>query len=103
MKKNSKIISFAACALVLTASLAVKPAMAYFTDYTSAEGRVAIEIEDTHSSITESGSGLIKNIVVENTNDVLCYVRVAVILPEHIKLDSYTGDGWQEQDGYFTT
>ncbi|MGN1167948.1 MAG: hypothetical protein ACI4S2_16130 [Lachnospiraceae bacterium] len=101
MKMNKKVISLAACALVLIVGLSVKPAMAYFTASVSANGKVAIAIDDTHAKITESGSGETKVISVANTESTPCYVRVAVIMPESIKA-TYVGAGWSlNDDGYY--
>ena len=101
MKMNKKVISLAACALVLIVGLSVKPAMAYFTASVSANGKVAIAIDDTHAKITESGSGQTKVISVANTEQTPCYVRVAVIMPESISA-TYVGEGWSlDADGYY--
>ncbi len=102
MKMNKRVISLAACALVLTAALSVKPAMAYFTASASANGKVAVAIEDTHTSISESGEGQTKVISVANTEQTPCYVRVAVLMPESISA-AYAGTNWSynEQDQYY--
>lgn len=103
MKMNKKIISLAACAIVLTAGLSVKPAMAYFTATASADGKVNIAIEDTHSSITEThGEGSVKVISVANTENTPCYVRVVVLVPESI-VATYSGEKWtkNDNDGYY--
>ncbi len=101
MKMNKKVISLAACALVLIVGLSVKPAMAYFTASVSANGKVAVAIDDTHAKITESGSGQTKVISVANTEQTPCYVRVAVIMPESISA-TYVGEGWSlDADGYY--
>lgn len=103
MKMNKKVISLAACALVLIVGLSVKPAMAYFTASVSANGKVAVAIDDTHAKITEDGSGTTKVITVENTESTPCYVRVAVIMPESISIkEPYVGEGWNlGTDGYY--
>lgn len=102
MKMDKKVISLAACALVLTAGLSVKPAMAYFTASVSANGKVPIAIEDTHTTVNESGEGQTKVISVANTEQTPCYVRVAVMMPESISA-SYAGTNWSynEQDHYY--
>lgn len=101
MKMNKKVISLVACALVLIVGLSVKPAMAYFTASVSANGKVAVVIDDTHANITESGEGQTKVISVANTEQTPCYVRVAVIMPESISA-TYVGEEWRlNEDGYY--
>ena len=101
MRRNKKVLSLAACALVLIPGLSVKPAMAYFTASASAKGKIAIAIEDTHAAITEHGEGQTKVISVENTKQTPCYVRVAVLMPESISA-VYSGNGWSyNQDDHY--
>lgn len=104
MMKNKKMISLVACAGILVAGLSVKPAMAYFTDYASASGSIAIAVDDTHSTIDESGEGQQKVIVVDNDTTTRAFVRVQVVLPAGITatVDSASGQGWRDGlDGYY--
>ena len=103
MMKN-KMISLVACAGILVAGLSVKPAMAYFTDYASASGSIEIAVDDTHSTVEESGKGQQKIIVIDNDMATKAFVRVQVVLPEGITaaVDGETSEeDWTLKDGYY--
>ena len=78
-KKMSKTICLAATALVLTMGLAVNTAMAYFTTYATAKGGVTLELDFSEVKINEDVVNQKKQIVLENTGDVDCYVRVKAL------------------------
>lgn len=101
MKK--KMISLVACAGILVAGLSVKPAMAYFTDYASASGNIEIAVDDTHSTVEESGEGQQKIIVIDNDMATKAFVRVQVVLPEGITaaVDTNSSADWSLKDGYY--
>lgn len=104
MKMNKKVISLAACALVLIVGLSVKPAMAYFTATVSASGKVNITIDDTRSEIHESGEGHIKEIVIRNVEATDAFVRVKVIVPDNVTFTDNTnveGSAWKFENGYY--
>ncbi|MDD6157608.1 MAG: hypothetical protein PUB52_11390 [Lachnospiraceae bacterium] len=103
MKK--KMISLVACAGILVAGLSVKPAMAYFTDYASASGSIEIAVDDTHSTVEESGEGQQKIIVIDNDMATKAFVRVQVVLPEGITAavdgEKTSEEDWTLKDGYY--
>lgn len=84
MKKkfNKKSLCLAAAALALTAGLSVNSAMAYFTTYTTAAGDVTISLGSTVTIPEEKVSDWTKHIVIKNTGDYECYVRVKVFAGE---------------------
>ena len=84
MKKkfNKKSLCLAAAALALTAGLSVNSAMAYFTTYTTAAGDVTISLGSTVTIPEETVSDWTKHIVIKNTGDYECYVRVKVFAGE---------------------
>lgn len=101
---NKKWIPLVVCAGILVAGFSVKPAMAYFTDYASASGNVPIAVQDTHSTVEESGEGQQKIIVIDNDMDTQAFVRVRVILPDAItaSVDANSSTDWYlDADGYY--
>ena len=99
---NKKKIIMIAAALLLVGSIAVKPAMAYFTDTHTASGVVKFG----HYEITphEEVHGMTKTITVENTGDYPVYVRVKVIAGSTVKLsmNSSSSTNWSKNDdGYY--
>jgi hypothetical protein len=97
-KRNKQIISLAVCALALAAGLTVKPAMAYFTDYTTAGGTVEISVKNPSTGVTEKVSEFTKHITIQNTGDADCFIRVAAIAPEGYTLTLVESDGWSYDD-----
>jgi predicted ribosomally synthesized peptide with SipW-like signal peptide len=103
-KRNKRIISLAVCALALAAGLSVKPAMAYFTDYTTAGGTVKISIADPSTDLTESVSDFTKRITITNTGEADCFIRVVAIAPEgyRLEMENDSEGGWShDSDGYY--
>mgnify|MGYP000165704535 FL=1 len=98
MKKkfNKKSLCLAAAALALTAGLSVDSAMAYFTTYTTAAGDVTISLGSTVTIPEEKVSDWTKHIVIKNTGDYECYVRVKVFAGEKYQdgLHYQKGDKW---------
>ena len=88
MKKkfSKKSLCLAAAALALTAGLSVNSAMAYFTTYATAAGGVTIILGSTTTVPEETVSDWTKHIVIKNTGDFECYVRVKV----------FAGDKYQD-------
>lgn len=103
--KNKKIISAAACALILLAVVAVKPVMAYFTDYSVAAGSVPVVIKDTPSGVDETFDSWVKHVTITNSETGYeCYVRVAAIASDkyELKMGPNTEEGWSYgDDGYY--
>ena len=107
MKKkfNKKSLCLAAAALALTAGISVNSAMAYFTTYTTAAGDVTISLGSTVTIPEEKVSDWTKHIVIKNTGDYECYVRVKVFAGEKCQ-DGLVYQGSQkwspgEEDYYY--
>ena len=99
MKKKTLIIT--AAALLMLGAVAVKPAMAYFTDTHSAEGTVRFgKYEITPH---ERVNGFEKTIWVENTGDYPVYARVKVFAGSTHPLTYETENtGWElKADGFY--
>lgn len=79
MKKllKQKTFWFAAAALVLIGGVNVRGAMAYFTTYVTAKGGHPITL-GTQTSVKEEVEDMTKHIVISNTGESECYVRVKV-------------------------
>lgn len=81
MKKNmTKTICLAAAALLLTLGMTVGTAMAYFTTYAAADGGVTLDLGFTKTTIDEDVVNEKKEIVLKNTGDFDCYVRLKVLV-----------------------
>ena len=107
MKKkfNKKSLCLAAAALALTAGISVNSAMAYFTTYTTAAGDVTISLGSTVTIPEEKVSDWTKHIVIKNTGDYECYVRVKIFAGEKYQ-DGLVYQGSQkwspgEEDYYY--
>ena len=107
MMKNvkKKNLCLAAAALTLTACLSEGTAMAYFTTYTTAAGDVTISLGSTVTIPEEKVSDWTKHIVIKNTGDYECYVRVKVFAGEKYQ-DGLVYQGSQkwspgEEDYYY--
>lgn len=79
MKKKMKTICLSAAALVLAMGVMVGTAMAYFTTYTVADGGVTLDLGFTHTEINEEVINGKKQLVLENTSDYDCYVRLKAL------------------------
>lgn len=91
MKKNTiKTICLAAVALALTACVAIGSAMAYFTTYVTAKGGYTIDLGFARTDMEEVVEYGRKVIVLENTGNYDCYVR----------LKALTGDAYKESLQY---
>jgi len=97
--KNSKFILTALC-LVLVLGMMVSPTLAYFTDYATDEGEVAIEL-GFKTVITEEVDGLEKAITISNPEGPeACYVRVKALAGSDVDLD-YSGSGWTKSGEWY--
>lgn len=84
--KNKKTMYLAAAALLLTASLSAGTAMAYFTTYAEATGGITLNLGTTTTIPKEEVSNWTKHVVIENTGDYDCYVRIK----------AFAGDKYQD-------
>lgn len=90
----------AAIALALLATTVVGSAQAYFTTYVAAEGGYQLKFGTT-TTVTETFDNWTKHVVITNTGENPCFVRVAVFGPDGYPL-SITGEGWTDGgDGYW--
>lgn len=91
MKKNTlRTICLTAAAFVLTAGITVGSAMAYFTTYATAEGGVKLHLGVVKTEIEEDVVNGKKELVLKNTGDFDCYVR----------LKALTGDAYKDDITY---
>lgn len=79
MKKQIKILALAA--LLLTVFTGLRSANAYFTAYTTVNGKATIVLDDT-TKIKEEFVEDEKTIVLENEGPEECFVRVRAIAPK---------------------
>ncbi len=108
MKKKRvwAILIPSALALTLAAGARVQDAMAYFTSYASAQGRVQVGLSFSETETGDDVSDWTKHISVLNTGTVPCYVRVKVLVSERYgKYVSYSaqvqGSWTLGEDGYW--
>ena len=79
-----------------------RTAMAYFTAYTSASGRVPLRLGNVTDieEPTVDTENMIKHVVVSNKGPESCWVRARVFAPSSYQL-TCEGTGWTENaDGY---
>lgn len=79
MNKSKKTIGLTLTALVLVFCLAAGSAMAYFTTYVTGKGSKTIKLGATVTIPNETVSDAKKEIIVENTGDYDCYVRIKAL------------------------
>jgi len=97
--KKTKIILTAIC-LALVLGLSIVPAMAYFTDYTEAQGSVKVDL-GFKTTLDEEVDGFVKTITVSNAGPESCWVRAKAFAGSDLSL-TYSGEGWSEgEDGYW--
>ena len=97
--KKTKIILTAIC-IALVLGLGIVPAMAYFTDYTEAEGSVKVDL-GYETTMKEDVDGFVKTITVSNAGPESCWVRARAFAGSDLSL-TYSGTGWKENsDGYW--
>ena len=97
--KKTKIILTAIC-LALVLGLSIIPAMAYFTDYTQAEGSVKVDL-GFETTMDEQVDGFVKTITISNAGPESCWVRAKAFAGSDLSL-TYSGTGWSDGgDGYW--
>ena len=95
MKKSKMKICLSIAALVMALSVMIGTAMAYFTTYAVAEGGVTLDLGFAQTEINEEVVNGKKQIVLTNTGDNDCYVRVKALTVEAHK----DGIVYSEPDG----
>lgn len=83
-KRINRTVFLAAAGAILTASLSVGSALAYFTAYCTASGAVPVEMGFTETEIEETVKDDGKHIRILNTGVYSCFVRVRVFAPAEI-------------------
>lgn len=100
MKK--KTLAIASMAMILVASMSIKPAMAYFTATQEAEAKIAIEIGDSELETEDSVTDMVKTISVKNTSSFEAYIRVKAIVASNCKVTQKDSPNWElKDDGYY--
>lgn len=98
---RSKIFWLAAAAPVLMGGVGIRESMAYFTTYVTAAGGYPVTL-GSETEIEEDVSDMTKHIVISNTGESDCYVRVMVFGGSQFEISYNAGDGWyQSEDGYW--
>ena len=101
---NKKLVAITALSLAMLSAVAIKPAMAYFTDRTEATGLVPVYVGNTPTTATETVENMIKTISIKNTGDYEAFIRVAAIYGDNctVTLDADNSAGWTyDKDGYY--
>lgn len=108
MKKKMirTILLPASLALMLAAGARVQDALAYFTTYVAAEGRIQVGLTFSETETGDDVSDWTKHISILNTGTVPCFVRTKVLVSE--KYGKYVSYSSQEEgswvlgeDGYW--
>lgn len=91
----------AAAALALVGIAGLDQAMAYFTTYVTASGGYPVTL-GYETEIEEEVSDMTKRIVISNTGESDCYVRVKVFSGSQFEISFSSEAGWsQADDGYW--
>lgn len=102
MKKLFKHKTFwlSLVALLLVVATTLDSALAYFTTYVSAEGGYEITL-GTETEIEEDVEDMTKVIVLENTGEADCYVRVKLYIGSQLSI-TYSGAVDDNGNAYWT-
>ena len=97
--KRGRLLLVAA-ALTLIVSVAVKPAIAYFTDTVTVSKTVELSLGDgTVDEMDDDVEHMIKTISIKNTGEYDIYVRAKAIYPEKCTVTYQTSTNWTDLDG----
>lgn len=100
IKFNKKSVILAVAALVLTASLTVDRAMAYFTVHLNTGGSVQMNIGFAETELLEEVDKDGKHVVIKNIGDYDCFVRAKVF--SVVDISYIPSGGWEDGgDGYW--
>lgn len=99
---KKKTVWLTAAAVILIGCISIGPAMAYFTTYTKAAGSQTISLGSS-TTIRETFSNWTKHIMIDNTGENPCYVRVKVIAGSQFTINytDSTGNWYDGGDGYW--
>ena len=106
MKKRTFLIALPAIVLVLSAG--IRPAMSYFSDYTTATGGVKVTVTEGPEA-TEEEKDMVKTLVISNKEDAdPIFVRAKVIYSSSkatVEVTPDSGAKWTDaklaSDGYY--
>lgn len=92
-----------AAALIIISCSAVKPAIAYFTDTISKDGKILVTLGDGElDEIDENVTAMVKRISIKNTGAYDVFVRAKAIFPAGIEVEKEESTGWGDlTDGYY--
>ena len=104
-KWNRRAAVLVAAALILTAGTTVGKAIAYFTTYVAAQGGKELELGFTTTEPMEEIKNGAKEIIIKNTGENDCYVRVKAFAGNQYTLTFAQGESdsrWTAgADGYY--
>ncbi|MBE5911510.1 hypothetical protein [Pseudobutyrivibrio sp.] len=100
---KTKWLILVAAALVLVSGTAVKPAIAYFTDTISTEGKIELKLGDSEiPPMEDKVENMIKKISISNTGDYELLVRAKALYPDNCTVTLVDSEGWSDGgDGYY--
>ena len=99
MKKKIILPGLLALALTLVLCTGVGPALAYFTDSSTAEGGIALNLGYT-TTITETVTNLIKQLTIKNEEGVDVFIRARAFVGGDYGL-SVGGDNWTADGDWY--
>lgn len=105
-KKRLTILLPACLALALAAGAATGEALAYFTTYASASGRVQVSLDFTRTETGDEVRDWTKHIFIQNTGEQECFVRVKVLAGEkyqkYLSFSAEREGSWElKEDGFW--
>lgn len=105
-RKGLAVLLLALLALGLAAGMHIGEALAYFTTYASASGKVQVSLDFTETETGDDVKDWTKHISIKNTGDQECFVRVKVLAGEkyrdHLAVSPAAAGDWeQKEDGYW--
>ena len=86
-----------ALALLLTAGVGIQSAVSYFTTYVTARGEYPIFL-NRQTEIREEVSDWTKHVVIVNTGEAECFIRVRAFCSSQYALEYTAGEGWISGD-----
>lgn len=101
MKQGKKTLAAAAIALAMVSVISAGSTMAYFTTFATAKGGHEITL-GTETQIKETFSRWTKHVILTNTENTECYVRVRAFAGSAYELEYGGSDKWSKgDDGYW--
>lgn len=102
--RMNKTALLAALAVLLVLGTSITASMAYFTTFAEAEGGQELSLR--YETELDEGDGPDKQVSIQNTGDIECYVRVKAFAPGGVVLDYTPADSdWEKPqengDGYW--